>query len=390
MRVALLSALGERFGEPGIGLQPFAGRSILAIQVDAALALGCERIVCLAESASPEIAELQRQAEIANARFNAITAHRTLSGMVSANDEVLVLAPGLLVDGNWLVDRFSQRPGMAVLPIEIGLEHGFERIDRDRAWGGALLVRGDAVESLTALPPDGDAVAGLLRIALQRGVRAIPVPESSLDDGRWSLVRSTNHARRLETLWLGRHVPSPGFSEPGEVGGYALARLMSGKSRSQIWSAALGVMAILLAVGGGVAGWSGRVAGGLLALIASAAVGSIAYHMHRFLRAGKPEGLTRTFPAIRNSILDIALVALSFGMQESREWYGVYVALVLVAAMRLSEEATAPVWALPFADRVLVLSLAFIAALSGFPVVGMGVIALLLLFLRLVKPFTRS
>lgn len=390
MRVALLSALGERFGEPGIGLQPFAGRRVLALQIDAALALGCERIVCLAESASPEIAELQRQAENAGARFNAITAHRSLSGMVSANDEVLVLAPGLLVDGNWLVDRFSQRPGLAVLPIEIGLEHGFERIDRDRAWGGALLVRGDAVEALTALPPDGDAVAGLLRIALQRGVRAIPVPESSLDDGRWSLVRSANHARRLEALWLGRHVPSPGFSAPGEVGGYAAARFLSGKSHSQIWSVALGMIAILLAVGGGVAGWSGRIAGGLLALVASAAVGSIAYHFHRFLRAGQAGGLTRAFPAIRNSILDIALVALSLGTREGEEWHGVYVALVLVAAMRLSEEAAAPVWVRPLSDRALVLLLALIAALLGFPVVGMAIIALLLLFLRLVKPFIRS
>ena len=390
MRVALLSSLGERYGEPGIGLQPFAGRSVLALQVDAALALGCERIVCLAESASPEIAELQRQAESANARFNAITAHRTLSGMVSANDEVLVLAPGLLIDGNWLADRFSQRPGLAVLPIEIGLEHGFERIDRDRAWGGALLVRGDAVEALTALPPDGDAVAGLLRIALQRGVRAIPVPESSLDDGRWSLVRSENHARRLEALWLGRHVPSPGFSEPGDVGGYVIARFLSGKSRSQSWPLILSMMAILLAIGGGVAGWSGRVAGGLIALMASAALGNIAYHLYRFIRSGKPDGWIPALPGIRNSILDIALVALSFGKQDEGQWYGVYVALVLVVAMRLSEEATAPMWARPFADRFLVISLALIATLSGFPVIGMGIIALVVLFLRLVKPFTRS
>ncbi|ROT95264.1 hypothetical protein EB810_09180 [Altererythrobacter sp. FM1] len=148
--------------------------------------------------------------------------------------------------------------------------------------------------------------------------------------------------------------------------------------------------AILLAIGGGVAGWSGRVAGGLIALMASAALGNIAYHLYRFIRAGKPDGWIRALPGIRNSILDIALVALSFGKQDEGQWYGVYVALVLVVAMRLSEEATAPMWSRPFADRSLVISLALIAILSGFPVIGIGIIALVVLFLRLVKPFTRS
>lgn len=390
MRVALLSALGDKFGEPGAGLLPFAGRSVLALQIDAALALGCERIVCLAESAGPGIAALQRQAEDASARFHAIAAHRVLSGMVSSNDELVVLAPGLLADRSWLVERFADRQGVAVLPIESGLEHGFERIDRDRAWAGALVVRGDAVEALAALPPDGDPVAGLLRIALQRGVRAIPVPEAALDDGRWSLVRGAEQAMRLETRWLSRHIPAPGLGRPGEAIGYAAARFLSTRFRTALVPFALIGSGLALALGGAAAGWSGRLVAGLLALAAGAVCSSTGYHALRFARAGQAGRFLRIWPRAGAAALDIALLGLAAGMRDTDGWHGVYAALVVIAAVRLAGEPEAPRWARPFADRATVFGLAFVGAIAAGPLVALAAIGVCGLFSRLVKPFHRG
>ncbi|WP_095011089.1 hypothetical protein [Tsuneonella mangrovi] len=390
MRIALLSALGAQFGEPGRGLLPFAGRTVLALQVDAAHALGCSRVVCLAETVGPEIAALQHQCDDFGIKFNAIAAHRSLSGLVSANDEVLVIAPGLVADHAWLKERFSDRAGVAVLPVESGLEHGFERIDRDRAWGGLLLVRGDAVESLTALPADGDAIAGLLRIALQRGVRAIPVPESALDDGRWSLVRSQAIATRLERQWLKQHVPSPAWTRPTEALGYRIAQFVSTRNRTRWLPNLMLSGSTALAVGAGLAGQSGRVAAGFLALLLAGLLAVVAQQLARFARAGGGSKQRELLDFAFGVILDAALIAVSAGIMPEMRITGMLAASVVVAAMRLSREPEAPVWARPFGDRALVYFGALWAAVAGVPALGLAGIGIVGLFARLLKPFRRS
>ena len=70
------------------------GLTLARQQLGLALALGCERIACVARGLTPEMLALQHAAEKAGAQFHVITGPRALSGLVTATDEVLALAEG--------------------------------------------------------------------------------------------------------------------------------------------------------------------------------------------------------------------------------------------------------------------------------------------------------
>ena len=59
----------------------------------------------------------------------------------------------------------DEAPGVLVLPVEAGVAAGFERIDINHAWAGALRMPGRIVAGLGDLPADWNPVAALLRLA---------------------------------------------------------------------------------------------------------------------------------------------------------------------------------------------------------------------------------
>ena len=167
-----------------------------------ALALGCERIVCIAPVLTPNIVQLQHVAEARGAQFNVIAGARPLLGLVSAADEVIVLADGLFSSTAETVDLLSESQGVLVQPIEQGLAAGFERIDLNHAAAGAMRIPGRMVEQIATLPADCDPVSALQRIALQSGVRQRPIPMPGQDGLFWSLVRSDAEAHTIEPQWI--------------------------------------------------------------------------------------------------------------------------------------------------------------------------------------------
>src|SRR5690606_40835190 len=90
-----------------------------------------------------------------------------LLGAVRADDELLALAPGLLPEAADALEGLGKRKGVLVLPAGPGVAAGFERLDLNRAWAGALVVGGAQVELLSDLPPDIEPTSALVRIALQ-------------------------------------------------------------------------------------------------------------------------------------------------------------------------------------------------------------------------------
>ena len=100
MRIALLSTLDRnpRTGTVRPAFANFAGAMVVERQLDLALMLGCERAVCLVDAVEREVVELQHRAESAGMKFRAIRQPSMLAGMVTADDELLVIVPGLLPD----------------------------------------------------------------------------------------------------------------------------------------------------------------------------------------------------------------------------------------------------------------------------------------------------
>lgn len=381
MRVALLSTIdsvADAGGDPR-GFLIIAGRTLARHQLDCALALGCEKIACQGIGFPQELLDLQHQAEKSGAQFQVISGPRALSGMITAADELLVFADGLLPDQALAGKLLADRPAVLVLPAGDGVAEGFERIDRDHAWAGVMIVRGPAVERLTDLPPDADPVAGLLRIALQTGTRMVSMPQDILSDRRWGLVRSRGDAAQLEQAWINRHVRPIPYAAPflAAADRLATALMIRSSERQKFGSGAILGGSAAVVVAAGFAGWLWQPAAGL-ALMAGA------YFLARTggaLRAMEGPLLDR--PPLDRLGHDFLPGFGRIGWWLRAAWDGVVVALAglttppderlsavlgvvsLLLAFRLGEALPLRNWKMLLADRTLLAIILTAAAYSG-------------------------
>ena len=261
MRVGLLSMTDAVSGElQGLrAVLTIGGRSLVRHQLGLALALGCTRIVVVTDALTSEVIALQHATESAGARFHVITSAHALLPLVTAEDDLIVLGDGLLVQPELALPQLEQATGVLALPVEAGVAAGFERIDINHAFAGAMRLPGRIVAGLGDLPPEWNTHAALLRLAVQGRVPLRLLPDAVLED----------EAHAAEPVWLRLHTASGHLRSPGEwitaktvhLAGPALLH-----AGTRPWVVALGgVVALLLAFGAGWFGW--RTPGfGLLAL----------------------------------------------------------------------------------------------------------------------------
>lgn len=228
MRIGLLSTieLADDDRESRVSGLVLAGLSIAHRQLDLILALGCERVICIAQGVGQDLLALQHQAEAAGARFNAISDSQALLGLVNVTDEVVVVAEGLLPDTAEAQRALAEEGRVLALPVEAGIAAGFQRIDLNHAWAGVLVMPGRLVERLSQLPPDCDTVAALLRIALQGQVPQRVLPEALLAERRWAIIGNLREIGEIEPIWVRRHLPAPNLFVPGRsIAGFAVRLL---------------------------------------------------------------------------------------------------------------------------------------------------------------------
>ena len=261
MRVALLSLTDAVAGEPqGLrGYLTIGGRSLARHQLGLALALGCTRIIVVTEGLTGEVIALQHATEAGGARFHVIASAHALLPLINADDELFVLADGLLAMPDAALAKLEEGPCVLALPVESGVAAGFERIDINHAFAGMIRMPGRLVAGLGDLPSEWNAHAALLRLAMQGRVPLRILPSALLTDGRWALVRSENEAHAIEPIWLRLHTASAHVRSPGEwiagqmvhIAGPALLH-----AGTRPWVVALGgVVMLLLALGSGWFGW---------------------------------------------------------------------------------------------------------------------------------------
>ena len=262
LRVGLLTAsepaLAGETASPAF--QRVGGALVIRHQVSLALAAGCRRIVIVARDFAAEFAGLQRDAETAGASFHVVSAARGLSGLVTAADEVLVIAEGLLPTPGDALPLIAAGMGALVLPADVGTAAGFERIDLTHAWAGVMLVQGRMVDRLMDLAADVDPVSALLRIALQGGIPLRNVHDVVNSSGHWLLIRSEADAHAAEERWMARHT-AEGPGTPGPAIARFLVRRFGAAMLHEGSSCAIGLgLAGLLGVLGVAAGWFGHLA----------------------------------------------------------------------------------------------------------------------------------
>lgn len=269
LRVALLSLMDAAQGEPqGLrGLLPIGGRSILRHQLGLAMALGCSRIVVLAETLTNDLVALQHAAEAGGARFHVIASARALAPLVAAEDELLVLGEGLLAMPEDALRLLGDGPVVLTLPVEAGLPLGFERIDINNAGAGAMLLPGKLIAALGDLPGDWNPGSALLRIASQARIIQRELPALLLDQGRWRLIRDEAEAHRAEPGWVRLHTAGAEVRSPGSWIAAGIVRMLGPAllhAGTRPYVIALG--AVVMALLGTGAGWFGWIGAGFAML----------------------------------------------------------------------------------------------------------------------------
>ena len=389
MRIALLSTVEKN---PEAGRKPpafemFAGARIIERQLDLALSMGCEKVICLTSEVGAEVIELQHRAEQAGAKFVALRDTTRLPGQVTAADEILVIDSGVLPD-NAAVERGLAKPGVLAFPADQAVALGYERIDADFAWSGILLTHGSLVEKLADLPPDSAVHSTLMRLSLQRGMRPIPLKRRLLDEGEWSLDADHAALRERERRWIDAQREAVSITAPGlavaEGAGGRLARDVVGTK----WERMPLIIAILSALIALALAIVDRPDIGLIftALAAlSLRISTVIDRIARKGRSGMPGSMTARILGF--AIDPLFIILLVIAAPEKYGWLAAFVPLVLIGLLRLGEMYGSEKWRPAYADRVMLGFILAPAAFFGFATEVAALIALVALGSRLFSPF---
>lgn len=388
MRVALLSTLDDAVTPAPVraAYRNFAGARIIDRQIDLALAAGCETIACLVEGIGREVAEAQRRAEQSGVRFVAMQNPRALSGLVTAADELFVLAPGVL-PSDAAVLRNIARPAVLAFPAEDAVPRGYERIDPEFAWSGALLAPGSVVERLAELPPDSDVVASLLRLSLQSGVKVLPLEKRLIEDGQWHIDPSIEDLVDREERWIKTHSSPAPFTAPGlavaERVGARLARDTLGKKGARL--PALG--AVLSGIGALALAALGMPVPALAFGTVMAVLGAAGETVERIARAGqfgaRRSALAKALDWSTDPVLAILIAAAS---PEDTGWLRLFVPAVLFGLLRLGARLRDDNWGETYRDRIAVSALLVPCAFLGITQPVTAIMALLVLISLFLVP----
>ncbi|WP_231634813.1 hypothetical protein [Novosphingobium sp. KN65.2] len=374
-----------------------AGVSVAEHQLGLALALDCQRVICMARGTSPDLLALQHAAEDAGLQFYIATNVRQLGGLITASDEVLVVTEGLFVDPGSVTHLFESRaPVVLVMPVENALAAGFERIDLNRAAAGVMRVPGELMERLQELPPDCDMISALTRIALQSGIAMREVPSGVRIGANWRLVRNEGEAVAVEAEWLAEQVSDGRQLSPGASAArlavltFGTSLLQAGNASNMLSLGALGALGL-----SAVLGWFGLV---WIALIFGA-IAALLVESSRLLRQAERRARGQMTPIIPRAdalgwLVDIEIGLLSLAAipriagESPISWAFPPIMLVLLVALIPNNlTGSTASW---FRDRVLLGVILALAALFGHVQIVVEVISIGLVLAGLVLPLRRK
>lgn len=284
MRIGLIAAQ-RRTADGALRADlPLAGGSLLAWQATTLQALGVQRVICLTDGPSASTLGTQHALEAGGAAFHAINGFTALPALIRAEDDLVVVADGLVADPNVvravLGGEGPMQRMVATLPgdhpLAVAYPEDFERIDAARHWAGVLVMRGASVQRLADFPPDADAVSLLLRLALQAGTPCRELTPRELVPESWLLAESAAVTENHEAALIARAAPSADWRAPIEALAARLVKALAPRGLPKGTLIANILTAVLL-IGGVVTAAFGTAAAGL----ALAALGAFAAQMAR-------------------------------------------------------------------------------------------------------------
>jgi hypothetical protein len=377
MRTAILTVLPvAEHAVSGSKVRPLAVQ-----QLGFCAALGCAQVIVIAEREGAETQILAERARALGLPLRFVHDAHGLLGAVSAGEEVLVVAAELLPEAPEIAGSLPRTPAILTLPAEGAVDRGFERIDLHHAWAGVALLPGSLVERLADLPPESDAAAALLRIALQAGIRQSALEPRLVMDGTWTFLPGGRTRRMSGEAWLRRQLHWRGRQDvTGRTASVIIGRWLdpllyrrAEAGGATMLSLVLLAAALLLPLGGSPAA--------ALALLAPAVLLQDIGARLRRMAAGPfaPDRPVHRLASLQDAAVDLALLggvasALPGGFLDR-----LFPPLVLLAALHLPGAGARP-WQIAWlGDRMALAGLLGIGAALGLaqPVTMIAALALL-------------
>ncbi len=367
--------------------------SLARHQLSLALAMDCQRIVCIAADMAPELVQMQHDSERAGAKFHVVSGAHGLAALVTAADDLLVIGDGLLAPLDTAASLLEGAHAVLVQPVESGLAAGFERIDLNHASAGLMRIPGRLAEQLHELAADCDPDSALTRIALQAGVAQRPLPAEMRDGLRWRLVRGEGEAHSAEAGWIALHLDDDGSPTPGS----ALARFAVRNFGPAILHAGSGGNALAIGSAAGMAialgfAWFGFTATALIIWALCWALrrtGSLLLAVERESLVLGPGKWSREpiFGWVHDAALLAVLAWNAPPFAESSLWSSLFAPLMLISMLRLAPRLLGDGWGAWLGDRLLLGLLLAAIASAGVLAPALQIAAAALAILAIVWPF---
>ncbi|OYX66650.1 MAG: hypothetical protein B7Y88_02070 [Sphingomonadales bacterium 32-64-17] len=336
------------------------GRSLALRQLDFARHCQCDVLLLLARGVTAEANELRHAAEDVGMRVQLLGGADALSGVVQPGDSLLVMQEDLLPFCHEASSALAEGNCVIILDAGRGTRAGFERIDIDRAWGGALMIDGAALRRLSGLGEDFAPASALLRIALQQGVRQQRLDAGTLRSGEWQLVTSDEDAGQVEQLWLDHMLERPSLLRPTAWIAHRLlkpfAAGLASRPSTRAWVAGVTILVLLGAL---AAVYMGYVAAGLGGILAATLLPEFVRQLAQV--SATPSAPARNWPWL-GWLVDGALVG-ALVLSVEAPWYRMaFAPLVAGAALLLLDRASGPKWLTLARDRGIVVAVALVAS----------------------------
>ena len=365
MRTALLSTLELTDQGTPCAYEMLGGKSLIAWQIDLMRSLNCDRIICIGHPGDDKILEIKRLVESADLEFQSVSGPLPLVGLISADQELVVMADGLVIDQEAVPDGFSSHRAVLTLPDDVGIAAGFERIDSEHAWAGLLLARGSIAAKLADMPPDSDTVSLLLRLALQSGARLSPIDPTALENGEWILARHSKALEGREQALLDRSVQKSSWGAPSIALSHRVARALApdGLKRGPAIASAVGATLSIAALG---LSYFGHQTVALVSLgmgtFALSINNALANLKARLFGAKVPSGQ----PVLTSVLIDLALVlTLSLPTTLPEAPRTLFLPVLFILILRLAEQLAPDQIKPSFSDRGMLAILLAIPAWFG-------------------------
>jgi hypothetical protein len=339
--LAVLIAAYHEADEPGGGLRaglPLAGRTLLERQVRLAVAAGAELIVVAVERVPPALLEavdrLRGQGLKVVVARNAVEAAEA----VHPDDRLLVVADGLVATDTH-INRLLALGAPAILTVpDVRVDDRFERIDAHNRWAGLALFEGEMLKRTAAMLGEWDLQSTLLRQAVQSGARQMALRGEPADELLIVAERVEDLVELQQRILDGAGAERGDWASRFLLGGLeqaATRRLMPGAATPAALTLSASVLTALAAL---AFAWD-WLALGMIFLLLATPLDGIGERLSalRMQQADADSWWSSLLPALSAA----ALLALAFGLTDTRGWGSVALAgatIAFMTALRIEQQ----------------------------------------------------